>query len=222
MKKEKLPRNRGTKLRKNGEHPLTIDISKKDFNHIFLINEKDFLTKNVSKEDLVIEPYHHYMVINKGTQLLTLQYSQDISAHQVVWDPYKYEKSEKEPFHEELFLEEYDIPEDYVDTLPKWYSFKFTYPEYNLIFIRPELGISFQVHEERSEHWEILKGQPIILNGHSVHYHVADGTSFEISPQQYHTVINPHSDEFVLLKEEWGGHFDEEDITRVFNPNHYS
>ena len=35
-----------------------------------------------------------------------------------------------------------------------------------------------------------------------------------------HTVINP-TDDWILIKEHCEGTFDEEDIVRVFNPNHY-
>jgi len=36
-------------------------------------------------------------------------------------------------------------------------------------------------------------------------------------------VINPNKekDDFVVLREKWAGNFDENDINRAFNPNHY-
>ena len=39
----------------------------------------------------------------------------------------------------------------------------------------------------------------------------------------YHSIINPNEDKnkFVMIKERWEGNFDEYDIDRVFNPNHY-
>ncbi|MFO8020323.1 MAG: hypothetical protein R6U96_16990 [Promethearchaeia archaeon] len=221
MKKELLQPERGTKLRRNKEDSLTITIDNKFLPNIFIINETRFITDNVSPADLIIKPNHHYMLINKNDEPLPIHYSEDIGTHPIIYDPYKYEQAEHKKLSADTFLEKYDIPEGYIDVLPKWYSFKFTYPEYNLIFIRPELGISFQIHQERSEQWEILKGSPIILNGNRVYYNVANGSIFVISQQEYHTVINPHSDNFVLLKEQWKGNFAEEDITRVFNPNHY-
>ena len=92
-----------------------------------------------------------------------------------------------------------------------------------MIFIRPQLGISIQIHDHRNEFWEILQGNPIILNGDKVHYYVEDGAVFEIPINTYHTVINPNSapHEFVLLKERWSGTFEEEDISRIYNPNDY-
>ncbi|MGV9172161.1 MAG: hypothetical protein ACOC44_18455 [Promethearchaeia archaeon] len=222
MEKEILHPERGTKLRQNKDKQLTITVDDEILPHIYIINEGRFLTKKILPYDLIVEPNHHYMLINKYDEPISICYSEDIENHPIIYDPYKYEDAEHEKLSAEMFLGNYAIPDDYIDTLPKWYSFKFTFPEYNLIFIRPELGISFQIHQERSEHWEILQGNPIILNGHTVYYEVADGSIFEISPQEFHTVINPHANKFVLLKEQWGGNFDEEDIMRVFNPNHYS
>ena len=143
--------------------------------------------------------------------------------HQIIYNPYAYENSEKINFKPEQFIEKYNIPEDYIDTLPKWYSFKFTYPEYNLIFVRPEFGLSIQIHKDRNEFWEILDGKPIIINGNKVHYYVENGTKFQNQINTYHSVINPNKEvnKFVMIKERWSGKFDENDIKRIFNPNKY-
>jgi len=85
------------------------------------------------------------------------------------------------------------------------------------------MGISIQSHEERSESWEIIKGYPIIVNGNKVHYYVKSGSCFAFPKTFYHSVINPNKkkDHFVVIREKWAGNFDENDIIRVFNPNHY-
>ncbi|MEJ2250651.1 MAG: hypothetical protein P8Y97_13490 [Candidatus Lokiarchaeota archaeon] len=85
------------------------------------------------------------------------------------------------------------------------------------------MGISIQTHDQRSEDWEILGGKPIILSGTTVYYYIASGTKFENQIGDYHTIINPNTDctEFITIKESWAGNFDEEDIHRIFNPNHY-
>ena len=62
-----------------------------------------------------------------------------------------------------LSREEHPIPDGYIDTLPKWYSIKYTYPDFNYIFVCPGLGISIQVDSMREEYWEVLEGHPIIL-----------------------------------------------------------
>ena len=89
--------------------------------------------------------------------------------------------------------------------------------------MRPEFGLSIQTHKYRNEFWEIIEGHPIIINGNKVYYFVENGTMFENPINVYHSVINPNSDvkEFVVLKEKWSGKFDEKDIERAFNPNHY-
>ena len=221
---EKLAPNRGTKLRKNGSEKLSITLDPKVFDSIFLINGSDFLTEEIIPKDLIIPPNTHYMVINKGEDKIDISYSQDVLKHPVVYDPYKYESNKKQKIDPKAFKKNHSVQEGYVDILPKWYSIKFTYPDYNIIYIKPEMGISFQIHEERTEYWEILGGTPIILNHHSLHYYVDSGMKFENPVGTYHSVINPNKKggEFVVLKEQWSGNFDEQDIKRVFNPNHYN
>jgi mannose-6-phosphate isomerase-like protein (cupin superfamily) len=161
------------------------------------------------------------MIINNESAGIEIKYNDNVSKHETVYNPYIFEDSEKVNYTIEDMKKNYDVPEGYIDTLPKWYSFKFTYPEYNLIFVRPELGISIQTHDLRNEYWEILDGEPIIINGNNVHYFVKSGSNFEIPKNTYHSVINPNQEKFVILKERWDGEFDEEDIKRVHNPNHY-
>jgi mannose-6-phosphate isomerase-like protein (cupin superfamily) len=224
MKHEKLPSDRGTVLRKNTSQPLTISIDSEDLSGIFLINESEFLTEQISQKDLIIAPESHYMLINNTKQEITVNYDEDISDHFIVYDPYKYEDSEKQQIDPDEFEMTYEIQEGYIDILPKWYSIKFTYPDFNIIYIKPEMGISFQIHKERSEYWEILGGKPIVINDHKVFYYVERGTEFENPVGTYHSIINPNpkNGAFIILKEQWSGNFDEQDIKRIFNPNHYS
>jgi mannose-6-phosphate isomerase-like protein (cupin superfamily) len=200
-----------------------ISIDLKKFNHVFLINGNSFLSNDITERNLIISPLDHYLIINNGKDPLEIEYNKDISLHQVIFDPYKFEKSEKLNFTPELFIKKYEIHTDYIDTLPKWYSFKFTYSDYNLIFVRPGCGLSIQIHRIRDEFWEILSGRPIILNGNKVFYNVEAGTKFKTQVNAYHSVINSNEDldEFVIVKERWEGDFDENDIERIFNPNHY-
>ncbi|TXT65935.1 MAG: Mannose-6-phosphate isomerase [Promethearchaeota archaeon] len=224
MNSEDLKPNRGTKLRKNGSKPLKIDIEKLYFTSLMVINEHEFLTDNITSADLIISVGDHYMIINKSERPIHIEYNTDITHHEVIYDPYKYEHTQKKKIDPDKFQTEHDVLEGFIDILPKWYSIKFTYPEYNLIFIKPEMGISFQTHQERSETWEILSGQPIVLNDNHVYYYVNSGTRFTTPKQSYHSIINPNEKggEYVVFKEQWNGNFDEQDITRVFNPNHYS
>lgn len=219
-----LPPNRGTKLRKNGSETLDVSLDPEVLDSIFLIKGPNFLTEGITPKNLVISPNSHYMLINKGENKIEISYGQDVSEHSVVYDPYKYENTKKHKIDPKAFKKTHSVQEGYVDILPKWYSIKFTYPDYNIIYIKPEMGISFQIHKERTEYWEILGGSPIILNDHSIHYYVDSGTEFENPVGTYHSVINPNQKggDFVVLKEQWSGNFDEQDIKRVFNPNHYN
>jgi mannose-6-phosphate isomerase-like protein (cupin superfamily) len=221
--KEKLLSGRSSSLRKNNSKKLELFIDKNSLTNIFLINGNSFKTINVKESDLIVDPHENYMIINNGWQPIDIDYNLDVSDHQVLYDPYLHENSEKINFTKELFLEKYDIPKNYIDTLPKWYSFKFTYPNYNLIFVKPEFGLSIQFHKNRVEFWEILDGEPIIINEDKIYYYVKNGMKFENKINSYHSVINPNKgiDEFVLIKERWKGIFDENDIQRIFNPNDY-
>jgi len=221
MKKELLSAKRGTPLRKSGVRKLDIIIKTDDYENIFLINGIWFITKITFNSDLIIQPHDYFMVINNTQNDLEIDYTEDISKFDIIYDPYKYEEAEKIDFKAEYFKEKYDVSDGYTDTLPKWYSFKYTYPDHNLIFIKPELGISIQTHDQRNENWEIIDGKPIIINGNNVYYFVKSGTKFDIPINTYHSVINPNPDKFVILKEQWSGEFDEEDIKRLFNPNQY-
>ncbi len=221
IKKIILP-ERSTPLRRNGPEELRISFNIKNSEKVYIINGSSFIIENNLKSTLIIKPKKNYMIINKGKKSIEITYNRDISNHQIIYDPYKYENSEKINFKAEFFKRKYKIPEGYIDTLPKWYSFKFTYPNYNIIFVRPEFGLSIQIHRYRNELWEILDGNPIILNGNTVYYQVESGTKFKIPINTFHTVINPSNEKFVILKEQWSGNFNEEDISRVFNPNNYT
>ena len=223
MLEEIIQPKKGTNLRKNGQEELTILIDSNALKKIFLINGTTFFTQNLSMSNLVVKPNDNYMVINKGDEEINVKYSIDISSHIVIYEPYMYESFKKENLDPIRFSKKYNVPNGYINTLAKWYSIKFTYPDYNLIFIKPKIGISIQTHKFRSETWKVLKGKPIIINGNKVHYFVENGTEFLNAKMTYHSVINPNNnpEQFVIIEEKWSGEFDEEDIIRAFNPNNY-
>ena len=220
---ELLPAKRGTFLRKNDSKELNISINRKKIEKLFLINGTSFITDNISISNLTVKPNDFYMIINNGKDEVQIKYSLDVSNHEIIYNPYKFENSEKVNLTPDEFKQNFNVPEGYIDTLPKWYSFKFTYPNYNWIFVKPEMGLSIQIHKYRSESWEILEGNPIIINGNKVHYYVENGSKFKHSKNTYHSIINPNKDrnKFVIIKESWSGVFDEDDIIRKFNPNKY-
>jgi mannose-6-phosphate isomerase-like protein (cupin superfamily) len=224
MIKEIILSERGTLLRKNDSQELKISINQTHFSNLYLINGKSFITKNLSESDFTIKPHDYYMIINKDLKNIEIDYNLDISNHEIIYDPYIYKNSEKINIKPEDFQQKYKIPDGYIDTLPKWYSFKFTYPDYNLIFVKPEMGLSIQIHKNRNEMWEILEGKPIIISGNKVYYYVKNGTKFRNLINTFHSIINPNKDreQFAIIKERWSGKFYEKDIKRVFNPNQYT
>lgn len=223
MSKEELLPGRGSCLRKNNSECLTVSISCENRSDIMIINSTSLTTKYTQKWTFNVAPHKFYMIINIGESLLTIKYNNCVSEHEIIYDPYKYENSEKIKSNPDDFIKEFSIPSGYIDILSKWYSIKFTYPKYNIIFIKPEMGISIQIHTHRSEKWEILSGKPIIINGNRVHYFVEKGAKFINEKMKFHSIINPNKNpkNFVAIKEQWSGSFDEEDIKRVYNPNNY-
>ncbi len=129
--------SRGTKLRRNGNKTLKIAIKKNEIKDVILINGNSFKTEYLTQSDLTILPNNFYMIINHKKNKIELSFNLDISNHEIIYDPYKFRYAEKIDFKPDDFKDIYNLPDGYVDTLPKWYSFKFTYDEYNIIFIKP-------------------------------------------------------------------------------------
>lgn len=172
---------------------------------------------------IVIEPEIRFMVINNSSKRILLKLSEDpetLRNLNVVYDPYLFENKEHKNVDAEAFKKDHEVLDGYIDTLQKWYSVKYTYSDYNLIFIKPGLGISFQTHKLRKEAWEVVGGHPIIVSGNKVFYNTKPGDKFQHDMGALHTIINP-TDEWVSIIERYEGTFDEKDIERVFNPNHY-
>ncbi len=223
MKEEIIHPGRGTILRKNEQKELRIIIDSNHLDKIFLINGNNFYSQNLIKANLIVKPNNYYMLISKCGEEIEVNYSKDISNHRTIYDPYKFELSEKTKIDPILFKKKYNVPNGFLDVLNKWYSIKFTYSDYNLIYIKPGIGISIQTHKFRSEVWRILKGKPIIINANKVYYFVEAETKFLNDKLMYHSILNPNKnpEQFVIVEERWSGNFNEEDIVRVYNPNNY-
>lgn len=223
MKEEIIQPGRGTILRKNDQKELRIILDSNYLENIFLINGNNFYSQNLKKTNLVIKPNDCYMLINKTDEKIEVSYSNDFSNHRTIYNPYKFELSEKAKIDPIQFRKKFDVPNGFLEVLNKWYSIKFTYPDYSLIYIKPGIGISIQTHKFRTEVWRILKGKPIVINANRVYYFVKAGTKFVNDKMMYHSILNPNNDpeQFVIVEERWSGKFDEEDIVRVYNPNNY-
>ena len=177
MLKSTLKSGRGTKLYQNNNVPLTIDISTTNptksprWDGIMMILGTLLVPINhlggISPRGLqiIIPPFSQYMVINSGKIDLVLSFSLDPENpenpeyhknQKILYDPYLYEHEDHKNYDPEEIKFHHTVPDGYIDILAKWYSIKFTYPDFNYIFIRPGLGISLQMHAMREEHWEIL------------------------------------------------------------------
>ena len=223
MNKEIVQPGRGTILRKNDQKELRIIIDFNNLDNIFLINGNKFYTQHLKQANLIVKPNEYYMLINNNDEKIEISYSNDLSNHKTIYNPYKFEFSEKAKIDPEQFIKKHNVPNGFLDVLNKWYSIKFTYSDFNLIFVKPGIGISIQTHKLRSEGWKIIKGKPIIINANRVYYFVNAGTKFLNAEMMYHSILNPNNDpeQYVIVEERWSGEFNEEDIVRVFNPNNY-
>ncbi len=221
----KLLPGRGTELRKNLNQSLTISVASPAPNKIRILVGDTFYpySELTSKSNKIeIKNQENYWIINlsESEGYVILESDADLK-YKVLYDPYLLEHADKRDFDAKEMQKKFGVPDGFIDTLPKWYSIKFTYPNYNLIFVRPGVGISVQTHTKRNEHWEIVSGNPYIIVGNKIHYDVASNTKFDIPIGTEHTIINPNKDEWVSLKETYTGIFDEKDIERVYNPNNY-
>ena len=217
--------SRGTKLYRNRESKLKVEIGAQEYINqieILVLQGKDVSIQKIDIRNNRIQflPNQEFLLVNLSSVSVTLKFSVDTDTFEVVFDPYAYEKSHYDKILPEEFTQSHSIPEGYVDILSKWYSIKFTYPKKNLIFIRPHLGISIQSHTKRTEDWVIVQGHPIIIANSKVHYSVKPGDEFHTDQGNIHAIFNP-TDNWVAIEETYSGIFEEEDIVRIFNPNHY-
>ncbi len=214
---------RGSPLWRAPNEGLTLEIIKGDLSNVAGILGDRFFSRWPFNLREIRSPLA-FMVINLGKSPVKFRLSSQMSEEQVLWDPYVFEHAVPSEINPDNFKRDetpIPVPEGFESSLPKWYSVKYSYPNHNLIFIRPQLGISFQTHAQRGEDWEIMAGSPIIVAGSRVAFDAKVGTHFELPLGSVHGIINPAKDQWAAIKETWSGHFDEQDITRVFNPNHY-
>jgi mannose-6-phosphate isomerase-like protein (cupin superfamily) len=65
-----------------------------------------------------------------------------------------------------------------------------------------------------------VEGHPFIIANSKMHYSVNPGDTFHTDRGKIHAIFNP-TNEWVAIEETYTGKFEEEDILRIFNPNHY-
>lgn len=220
-----LKPGRGTELRKNLNNSLQISVKSESPQKIRVLIDDTFFEYDALKKsgkNIEIKPGMRYWIINLSDANAEVSIEAPSKLEfETIYDPYLLEFAKKEDFDAAVMQKKFGVPDGFVDTLPKWYSIKFTYPDYNFIFVRPGIGISLQSHKMRNEHWEIASGNPHIIVGNKIHYSVKAGTKFNIPIGTEHTIINPNKEEWVSLREKYTGTFDEKDIERIYNPNNY-
>ncbi len=229
-----LPIGRGTLLRWNGKNPTRIEINPTlprlttyrdeilvilgeilaPLNHLGIVSTRGII--------LQIPPKTPYMIINTSHQEITMIEPDVLDLGPILYDPYRFQGQAHNLLDPADFIAKYALSPNFHSILPKWYSIKFSYDTHNLIFLHPELGLSFQTHTQREEYWEILLGYPIVVENGRVNYDVSPGKKFTIPLGGIHSIINPSISDWVLLREEYKGKFDERDITRQFYPNDIS
>jgi len=88
-------------------------------------------------------------------------------------------------------------------------------PEFKMkrIEVKPGGRLSLQMHQHRSEHWVVVKGEAIVVNGES-ELVVRQNESTYIPAGHKHRLENRTEEELVLIEVQCGGYLGEDDIVR--------
>lgn len=81
------------------------------------------------------------------------------------------------------------------------------------IEVKPGGRLSLQMHEHRSEHWIVVKGQAMVVNGESEQL-INQNESTYIPAGHKHRLENRTKDDLVLIEVQCGGYLGEDDIIR--------
>ncbi|MBP1748569.1 MAG: glycosyltransferase [Deltaproteobacteria bacterium] len=82
------------------------------------------------------------------------------------------------------------------------------------IVVNPGHRLSLQRHKNRSEHWYIVEGTPIVRNG-TDEAPVEAGGSIDIPRLSWHRISNPGDGPVVLIEVQRGNYLGEDDIERA-------
>jgi mannose-6-phosphate isomerase-like protein (cupin superfamily) len=81
------------------------------------------------------------------------------------------------------------------------------------ITVAPHKRLSLQMHNRRSEHWVVVRGEAIAtLNGRDIRLGVGD--HIFIGTGSAHRIANPGSEPLVFVEVQIGDYFGEDDIVR--------
>ncbi len=82
------------------------------------------------------------------------------------------------------------------------------------IEVLPQRRLSYQRHENRSEHWIVVEGEALVtLEGKEVR--LSPGGSIDIPRMAAHRILNPGKGPLVFIEVQTGDSFEENDIIRL-------
>jgi mannose-1-phosphate guanylyltransferase/mannose-6-phosphate isomerase len=81
------------------------------------------------------------------------------------------------------------------------------------ITVYPNARLSLQSHQQRAEHWIVVRGSALVTRGHDT-FHLDENQSTYISPGTRHRLENPGERDLVLIEVQTGNYLGEDDIVR--------
>jgi mannose-6-phosphate isomerase-like protein (cupin superfamily) len=82
------------------------------------------------------------------------------------------------------------------------------------IEVRPGQRLSYQTHEQRSEHWTVARGTATCtLDGETIE--IKTGESTDVAIGTPHRIANVHDEDLVVIEVQRGDYLGEDDIVRL-------
>jgi mannose-1-phosphate guanylyltransferase/mannose-6-phosphate isomerase len=81
------------------------------------------------------------------------------------------------------------------------------------IEVKPGASLSLQMHHQRSEHWIVVSGTALVVNGERELTVNVNESTF-IPARNRHRLANPHDSELVIIEVQSGAYLGEDDIVR--------
>lgn len=82
-----------------------------------------------------------------------------------------------------------------------------------IITVNPGARLSLQLHNYRSEHWVVVKGDAKVVLGEKS-FTLSTGQSIDIPLKEKHSLQNPYDTELQIIEVQKGDHISEDDIER--------
>jgi len=82
-----------------------------------------------------------------------------------------------------------------------------------IITVNPGARLSLQLHNYRSEHWVVVKGDAKVIVGDKS-FNLSTGQSIDIPLKEKHSLQNPYEHELQIIEVQKGSHISEDDIER--------